>query len=439
MPQPTMLHPTIPDPTIPDPIIPDPIIPAPPMPPRSRLMAGRGPSPSGMVFKAIFSGLFGLCCAAVAILGMIPPPAMGAPTKKAATPRIIGGEAAAPGDWPWMVALLEADNTNNYNAHYCGGALIHPQWVLTAGHCAYGEKPGNIEALVGAGDLKSGEGERVPVLRIVMHPDYDDFTLVSDIALLELSRPVSQPTLGLVTDNADLYAGREAMVMGWGATDSLGLSFSSILLEATLPLVSNATCNAAFNAYPYHEYANDILNSMICAGYAAGGTDACVGDSGGPLVIDDNGAWKMAGVVSWGEGCAKPDLYGVYTRVPAFIDFIDPYVGISPLWGQVTAAFAGHPAVGVADAEVILLNTAYSARTDVAGRYSMDVPPGNYTLRIAAPGLVPLAEAITVPAGNEGLEASRQLAIPPAGDFNADGRITLADVVAALRALTGVP
>ena len=47
---------------------------------------------------------------------------------------IIGGREADPGDWPWMVALM-TDPTAGVSGHYCGGALIAPEWVLTAAHC----------------------------------------------------------------------------------------------------------------------------------------------------------------------------------------------------------------------------------------------------------------------------------------------------------------
>ena len=106
--------------------------------------------------------------------------------------------------------------------------------------------------------------------------------------------------------------------MGWGLTAENGLT-STHLREVTVPVVTNAVCSAG--------YASDgitIADTMLCAGSAQGGKDSCQGDSGGPIAIKDtNGTWKQIGVVSFGIGCARPNKYGVYTRVSEFIDWIN--------------------------------------------------------------------------------------------------------------------
>lgn len=71
---------------------------------------------------------------------------------------------------------------------------------------------------------------------------------------------------------------------------------------------------------------------MLCAGYRQGGVDSCQGDSGGPLAV--NG--QLCGVVSWGDGCAKPDRAGVYGNMTnqEMKDFVTKTVtGIVPCSG----------------------------------------------------------------------------------------------------------
>jgi hypothetical protein len=111
-----------------------------------------------------------------------------------------------------------------------------------------------------------------------------------------------------------------ATVTGWGAT-SEGGTVAAILQEVKVPLVSNAACGAAVESAP-------ITGNMLCAGYLEGGKDSCQGDSGGPLVVpDENGGWKLAGLVSFGFGCAQPDEYGVYARVSRYTEWIQQYIG----------------------------------------------------------------------------------------------------------------
>ena len=81
-------------------------------------------------------------------------------------------------------------------------------------------------------------------------------------------------------------------------------------MGASVPLVSNAVCSADYN--------QAIGDGMLCAGYATGGVDSCQGDSGGPMVCNQ----KLAGIVSWGVGCAQPNTPGVYTNVAYYNNWI---------------------------------------------------------------------------------------------------------------------
>lgn len=237
------------------------------------------------------------------------------PGQRSVTPKIIGGVDALPGAWPWMVGLLDPAISSNYFAQFCGGTLISPSWVVTASHCTVGSGADDIEILVGVNDLQNDPGERIPVKRIIEHPDYNDRTLFNDIALIQLSRPATQ-TPAVAYSGPDTLEGVLATIIGWGDTDPTFRSdYPSVLQQTEIPIISNADCKSVYGA-------NAITDGMLCAGLTEGGKDTCQGDSGGPLLIPNGNGWELAGITSFGTGCAQPGFYGVYTRVSQYADFI---------------------------------------------------------------------------------------------------------------------
>jgi secreted trypsin-like serine protease len=224
---------------------------------------------------------------------------------------IVGGNTAPAGKWPWQVALLYADTDDNFNAQFCGGTLVDELFVVTAAHCIVGSKT-EIHVLTGTQSLVDG-GERHRIERIVRHPQYRAATSDYDIAVIKLATPASGiRTARLLTSAQEptLAAdGDLSFVTGWGNLRSSGTRYPEELQQVQVPIVSNSDCKASYGN-------NQITDRMICAGLPQGGKDSCQGDSGGPLIVRDAGGWRvLAGVVSWGNGCALPAFYGVYSRV----------------------------------------------------------------------------------------------------------------------------
>lgn len=251
----------------------------------------------------------------------------------------VGTEAQF-GEFPWVVALLDA-----LNESYAGvGVLIHPQVVMTGAHIAYKYTPGNLRARAGEWDtqtIKEMLDHQVRLVEeIIIHEDFNTKSLKNDVALLRMHAPFNLAehiNMICLPDPGDSFdTSKNCVANGWGK-DVFGLQgrYAVILKKIEIDMVPNPRCNSLLQRTRLGTRFR-LHDSFVCAG-GQEGRDTCQGDGGAPLAcpIGDS-RYKLAGLVAWGIGCGQKDVPAVYANVARMRSWVDRKMNA---WGYGTTTY----------------------------------------------------------------------------------------------------
>ncbi|XP_067841977.1 granzyme K-like [Heptranchias perlo] len=224
---------------------------------------------------------------------------------------IIGGRDVKPHSKPYMASIQVFNNATKSYQHICGGALIRPNWVLTAAHCEFDLNVKPVHVVLGIDSLKKKSNKALNVKQKIPHICFDEDSKDNDIMLLQLDSEAKLDkfvnVLPLPKNTKDMKTGTVCTVAGWGKTKVKSNELSDNLKEVNVTIIDRKKCNSR----KYYNNKPVITNNMLCAGDRKGGKDSCKGDSGGPLICNN----VLSGIVSHGTLCGLAKKPGIYTRL----------------------------------------------------------------------------------------------------------------------------
>ncbi|XP_044260044.1 phenoloxidase-activating factor 1-like isoform X1 [Tribolium madens] len=269
-----------------------------------------------------------------------PDPSLGECGKQNSDNKIVGGTETYLDEFPWL-ALLKYVNGNKIR-YSCAGSLIHEQYVLTAAHCVDPQiikqkELGKLQnVILGEYDTRNetdciyqkfgsdcADPPQVFTPKdYIIHPNYDSSSMLNDIAIIRLDRKAKfsdyvQP-ICLPPKNLKLQGNESFTISGWGRTESEDRS--PVKRKAIVRNTNKKRCDA-------NNGRRGISDRQICVGQGDG-VDSCYGDSGGPLMLEtqtknNSYATFVVGLVSYGYGRLCGNFPGVYTYLPAYLEWIE--------------------------------------------------------------------------------------------------------------------
>lgn len=230
--------------------------------------------------------------------------------------RIVGGTECPKGECPWQALLTYSGQP------LCGAVLISPNWVVTAAHCLVKKDKKVLHVILGEHKVDHPDGNEVTinVANYILHEKYIKRTSDNDIALVRLEKavnytkfivPICLPEVQFAVDILSLV--KLSTVSGWGRLSESGPT-AAVLQRVELQRIRTQECVEISKM--------NVTENMFCAGFKEGKQDSCKGDSGGPHASKYKNTWFLTGIVSFGEGCARENKFGIYTRLSKYVNWL---------------------------------------------------------------------------------------------------------------------